>query len=398
VAKDKSGNEAKAWVTITVSDTLAPAIAAVEDVEIETELCDTVVAIDYPEIVVDDNCDIEPELIAGLGAGAMFPVGITTETWVATDAAGNADTLSFDVIVTAGNDLPTLDSIADITADEDAEPVVIELDGISYGEDCKEQDLTISAGSLDATLVDSITVTYVTGDSTGTIEIALAPNMNGTTEITVTVEDEGGAEVSQTFMLTVAPVNDAPFVVMPVPDQTVYASYVLEIPVSSVLGELFNDVDDDELEVSVMVEGADSLPAWATMLGDTLVCEPMIADTGCVNIVVMATDTSGATASDTFEVCVDGYPTAVGGFDMENLEVQMYPNPTNGRVNIEISSGLHDIDLSVMDMTGRVVMQKQYSALEKVVFDMSGKVAGMYFVHMNIDGERIIKKLIVDNK
>ena len=43
-------------------------------------------------------------------------------------------------------------------------------------------------------------------------------------------------------------------------------------------------------------------------------------------------------------------------------------------------------------------MQKQYSSLERVVFDMSGKVAGMYFVNMNIDGERIVKKLVVDNK
>ena len=293
--------------------------------------------------------------------------------------------------------MPTLDSIADVTVDED-EAVTVDLAGISYGEDCEEQDLTVSAGSLDATLVDDITVNYITGDSTGTIEIMLAPDMSGTTEITVAVTDEGGAQVSQTFVLTVNPVNDAPVVVFPVPDQTVHASFVLEVPVSSVLGELFDDVDDDELEISIMVEGADTLPAWATMSGDTLICEPMIADTGCVNIVVMATDTSGATAADTFEVCVDGYPTAIGDIGLESFEVEMYPNPTNGQVNIDISSGIHNIDLAVIDITGRVVLQKQYSALERVVFDMSGKVAGMYFVNMNIDGERIVKKLIVDNK
>jgi hypothetical protein len=63
-----------------------------------------------------------------------------------------------------------------------------------------------------------------------------------------------------------------------------------------------------------------------------------------------------------------------------------------------MSSGIHNIDLAVIDITGRVVMQKQYTAMERVAFDMSGKVAGMYFLHMNIDGEQIIKKLIVDNK
>ncbi len=397
VAKDRSGNEAKDWVTITVSDTLAPVIAAIEDVEVETELCDTAAAIDYPEIIVEDNCDFAISLIAGLGANGIFPVGITTETWVATDAAGNSDTLSFDVIVAAGNDLPTLDSIADVTVDED-EAVTVDLAGISYGEDCEEQVLTVSAESLDATLVDDILINYNSGDSTGTIEIVLTPDMNGTTEITVLIEDEGGAQVLQTFILTVNPVNDAPYLITPIPDQTIHASHVLKVPVSSVVGVIFDDIDDDELSIEIVEEGTTSLPAWATMSGDTLVCEPMIENTGYYNIVVMAIDTSGATATDTFEIFVDGYPVGVGDININSFEVQMYPNPTNGQVYIDISSGIHNIDIAVIDITGRVVLQKQYPALERVVFDMSGKVAGMYFVNMNIDGERIIKKLIVDNK
>lgn len=45
--------------------------------------------------------------IAGLGSGAQFPVGTTTETWVATDGAGNADTCSFTVTVNDTED-PTI--------------------------------------------------------------------------------------------------------------------------------------------------------------------------------------------------------------------------------------------------------------------------------------------------
>jgi hypothetical protein len=297
-----------------------------------------------------------------------------------------------------GNDLPTLDSIADVAVDEDSDVVLVKLTGITYGEDCSKQKLTLTSGILDTTLVNSLTVDYISGDSTGTIKIVLAPEMSGTTEIMVTVNDEGGAQVSQTFMLTVNPVNDAPFVVTPIPDQTVHASYVLEIPVSSVLGVLFDDVDDDELEVTVMVEGTDTLPVWAALSGDTLLCEPTIADTGCVNIVVMATDTSGTTATDTFEICVDGYPVSVDDLNANLPEVQMYPNPASGEVNISFSSGIHTIDLNVIDITGRVVLQKQYPALGHVVFDMSGKVSGMYFVHINIDGRHLVKKLVIDRK
>ena len=194
------------------------------------------------------------------------------------------------------------------------------------------------------------------------------------------------------------PINDAPYLITPIPDQTIHASHVLKVPVSSVVGVIFDDIDDDELSIEIMEEGTTSLPAWATMSGDTLVCEPMIENTGYYNIVVMATDTSGATAADTFEIYVDGYPTAIGEIGMEVFEVQLYPNPTKGNVVIDISSGIHEVELSVMNITGKLVMNQQYSGVEKVAFDMSDKQPGMYFVRMNIDGFKITKKLIIVNQ
>ena len=217
-------------------------------------------------------------------------------------------------------------------------------------------------------------------------------------EIVVTVEDEEGGITTDTFMVTVTPVNDAPFLVHAIADQTVNADHVLKVPVSYVLGEMFDDIDDEMLTVEVVAEGTDSLPTWAMMTGDTLVFEPLIADTGCVNIVVIATDAGGLSVSDTFEICADGFPVSIGELGINKFEVQMYPNPTRGKVNMEFSSGIYNVELSVMDITGKVVLQRKYSASENITFDMSGKVSGMYFVKMNIDGNQIVKKLIVDKK
>ncbi|QGY45235.1 T9SS type A sorting domain-containing protein [Maribellus comscasis] len=324
-------------------------------------------------------------------------LGKDTITLTVGDASGNLSSCTSEVTVLTVNKMPALNSIADVTVDEDS-AVTVDLTGISYGDDCEAQDLVVSVTVSDSAMIDTMGVDYTSGDPEGTLSISPAADMSGSTVVTVTVEDEEGASVSQNFTLTINPVNDAPFLVIPIPDQTIYASYELNIPVSSVLGVIFDDVDDDELEMSVMVEGTDTLPSWATMSADILVCEPMIADTGCVNIVVMATDSSGASASDTFEVCVAGYPTAIGELEAAGPEIQMYPNPTNGQVNLEMSSGIHAVDIAVVDIAGRVVLQKQYSASERIVFDMSGKVAGMYFVNMKIDGERVVKKLIVDNR
>jgi gliding motility-associated-like protein len=55
---------------------------------------------------------------AGLSSGSYFPVGLTTNTFVATDAVGNTSTCSFDVTIT-DNEVPVADvaTLADVTAE-----------------------------------------------------------------------------------------------------------------------------------------------------------------------------------------------------------------------------------------------------------------------------------------
>jgi len=112
------------------------------------------------------------------------------------------------------------------------------------------------------------------------------------------------------------------------------------------LGETFTDIDGDDLDVVVTKEDGNGLPSWATVVGRTVGCAPMIADTGCVTLVITATDPSGATASDTFDVCVNGYPTAIDNL-ANPLEISMYPNPTKGMVTVEFNTtNIYDIDFT----------------------------------------------------
>jgi hypothetical protein len=251
---------------------------------------------------------------------------------------------------------------------------------------------------IDSVLVDSVFVLYSPEDSTATINYSIVPDVFGDTTLYITVTDNFGGVTKEPFRLTINPVNDAPYLVTPVPDQVIYAENVQKIPVGTKPGEIFDDIDDEELVLSVMIEGTDSLPQWAVLENGELVLQPLITDVGCVNMVVVASDTSGATATDTFEVCVEGYPTPIGGVDKETLEVQMYPNPTNGRVSVDIGSGIHTIELSVADITGKMVLNQQYRASGKITFNMSDKVPGMYFVNINIDGALFVKKLVVAGK
>ncbi len=398
--KDQLGSTVQCVSDVTVSDKMAPVFELIRDVEVQLSAGECETTIDYPEINVRDNCSsIELEQLQGLGSDGTFPVGVTTEIWRGTDRYGNNDIISFDVIVTAGNSVPTIDAVSDLLVDEYTSSVVVPLTGISGGEDCTMQDVEVNASADNSELISSVSVNYEEG-TTGSIELFFTSATDGVSEVTVTVKDSEGAVTTERFQVTVDGSNHAPFVVDTIPNQVVNASYELKVLISSELGVLFDDIDDSSLELEVMEEGADILPSWAVYENDTLYCTPMIEDMGCSNIVVTAIDGEGATVSDTFQICVEGYPLAIGDLDDGGLlNVELYPNPTQGEAVVHInSSEIEDIEIAVMDISGRMVMRKQYSGEQTIRIDMSGKVSGMYFIRLTLDGKQVIKKLILDKK
>ena len=396
---DPSGNFSVCHAFVTVTDDLFPAIDPVTDVEIMVApgICST--AVDYPVITVNDNCGSALVQTAGLGPNGVFPLGVTSETWIATNNGVDTAEVSFTVTVTTTNAPPTLDPVGDVEFDEDTPPLNIALAGISDGGDCVAQDVTVSAVSTNPALITGLTVNYTSGNTNASLDVTVAPDMNGQSEITVTVEDSEGASTVEILELTVHPVNDPPFLINQIPDQIINAPYVLKLPISQVQGVIFGDIDDETLSFAVALEGGAPLPAWATITGDTLVCSPLLADTGCINVVVRATDPSGASASDIFVVCVDNYLVGIGHLGEGVFEVKMYPNPTEGLVNLDINTQQgFDTEISVMNIVGEEIFRRLYKAAEQTRFDLSGHVSGMYMVNIKIEGRRVVKKLILDRK
>ncbi|SHJ40722.1 Por secretion system C-terminal sorting domain-containing protein [Tangfeifania diversioriginum] len=392
---DPSKNQSSCTSVVTVHDTISPTVETISDIEVEVEtgICET--EIKYPEITATDNCNLTLVQTEGIGPDGLFPVGTTTEAWLATDDAGNSTTLSFNVIITSTNDLPSINPIPDVLVTEDTEVLTVDLHGISYGNDCEKQTVTLTTENTNPDLITSVDVNYPNTD-TGSLILNIAPGKSGQSEITVTVTDSKGASVSETFTVVVEEVNHAPVLVNPVADQSVAASYGLKIPLSAVPGEYFDDPDGNPLTITAMFEGEEVLPAWVEFAGDTLYATPMIADTGCYAVVVEAFD-GELTATDTFQVCVEGYPTSIDNIGAGKFEVNLYPNPTQGMVNVDIeSSTARDIELTVLDITGKQVLHRQFNAAERITFDMSGNVSGMYLVKLNISGNQVIRKLILN--
>ncbi len=123
----------------------------------------------------------------------------------------------------------------------------------------------------------------------------------GSTEITVTVEDEHGASASTTFMMTVIQPNRAP-VIRPIADQErVVGSGAPPVAVKA------RDPDGDALQYRAEVDRPDIAGVMPSQLqnykdGSGLTIEPLAA--GSTRVTVTVEDAHGASASTTFTLTV----------------------------------------------------------------------------------------------
>src|SRR5207253_2550680 len=135
-AKDAAGNISNATQTVDVVDTTAPKITSPKDIKVEaTSLTDNTVSLGNAT-----TTDVEQVTITN-DAPKLFPLGMTTVTWTAKDAAGNIS-----------NATQTVD-VVDTTAPKITSPKDIKVEATSL------TDNTVSLGNATATDVEQVTIT-----------------------------------------------------------------------------------------------------------------------------------------------------------------------------------------------------------------------------------------------
>ncbi len=119
--------------------------------------------------------------------------------------------------------------------------------------------------------------------------------------------DDGLKADTQSFVITVHNVNDAPFVNNTLVDQYIAADsfFVYTYP-----ADLFVDIDPgDQLSYSATLTDGTELPSWLTFDPQihSFYGQPSISDTGVYPIKITATDLSGASAETQFTIYVLNY-------------------------------------------------------------------------------------------
>jgi len=267
-------------------------------------------------------------------------------------AQNNTATRTFTVTVNAVNDVPTLNSIANVTVNEDAGPQTVSLSGITSGAANENQTLTVTASSSNTGLIPNPTVTYTSPNTTGSLSFTPKPDANGSATVTVTVNDGQSANnlITRTFTVTVNAVNDAP-TLSHIANQTINengATAALPFTVSDV------ETPAGNLSVSGSSSNPSLVPPGNIVFGGsganrTVTVTPATTVFGTATITIQVSDGSGGAASDSFTLNVTGVNQAPTLDPVANLTINEDAGPQT--VNLTgISSGAAN-ELQVLTVT-----------------------------------------------
>ena len=224
--------------------------------------------------------------------------GVTTITVTVSEGLATTSD-SFELTVHAVNDRPTVSDIANQTIAEDTATRTIPF---SIGDvETEAGDLTVTVTSSNGTLVPNGSIVLGGSGASRTLVVMPAANQNGTTTITVQISD-GSATASDSFALTVNPVNDPP-TLADISNQSTDEDVPLTLPLNVV------DVDTANLTVTATSSNTTLVPATGLVLSGTganrsLKITPAANRFGTTTITVQVNDGS-ASVTDTFLLTVN---------------------------------------------------------------------------------------------
>jgi hypothetical protein len=202
--------------------------------------------------------------------------------------------------VASVNDAPTITAIPDTTlapADSTTGPLPLIIDDI----DTPVDSLVLTATTSDSTIVPPSGLALEGSDTSRTVTVTPAPNVDGTSTIVVAVND-GEASASTSFAVTATAISNAPPVVeTPIPDDTLLAPGP-PLRLLNLEGSIFEDPDGTGLSFAASTDA----PSVVQVLGQSpaaVLLKPQAP--GTAQVTLTATDALGATVRDTFAVAVE---------------------------------------------------------------------------------------------
>jgi hypothetical protein len=263
IVTDANGNASIATATVLVKDIIAPTITAPSNISvIATSSLGAIVNYTAPVGTDNTNC-VTTTRTAGLPSGSRFPIGTTTVTYTATDAAGNSTPATFTV---------TVSGLA---------PVIVIPQNSSVNTDLNSCGAVVHFAATETTAIPASVITYKENGNAIASGATLAPGLH---TITATATNAVGTSIG-TFTITVTD-NQFPAITAP-----------------SNISLLATDASGAVATYTVPV-GTDNCSVTTSMIAG--LASGSTFPIGTTTVTYRATDASGNSTDASFTVTVTG--------------------------------------------------------------------------------------------
>ncbi|TAK99169.1 MAG: DUF5011 domain-containing protein, partial [Verrucomicrobia bacterium] len=198
-ATDASGNASSVSRTVVVQDTIAPAITMIGNATVTNECHSAFVD---PGATVSDACDTAVALSTNSNVNANSP-GSYTITYSATDASGNASSVSRTVVV-QDTIAPAITMIGNATVTNECHSAFVDP-GATVSDACDISVALSTNSNVNANSPGSYTITYSATDASGNassvsrtvvVQDTIAPTITCSPNITVFTTNVAGTAVT----------------------------------------------------------------------------------------------------------------------------------------------------------------------------------------------------------
>ncbi|MCD6557187.1 MAG: immunoglobulin domain-containing protein, partial [Bacteroidales bacterium] len=152
----------------------------------------------------------------------------------------------------------------------------------------------------------------------------------------------------------------------------------------------------DNITFSVVAEGSNLSYQWqfnsADITGETAdlytINNVQVSDAGNYDVVV-----SGDCGNVTSDIAVLTVASSVE--DLAAFGINIYPNPSDGTFRIEIKNKEKTADVSISDMTGKLIYSNKLNTSEDHIIKLNYVSKGVYFIKINLGDKSVVSKLII---
>jgi putative lipoic acid-binding regulatory protein len=286
------------------------------------------------------------------------------------------------VIINAYIDEPPyiVNPVQDVVFNEFPQTIQVNLNGVATDPDDPDDQITYS-------VISNSNSTALMAQVTNKILYLFRQNENqATAELLLRATSDGQYVDFNVHVIINAVIDEPPYIINPVQDVE-FDDFPQTFEIN--LDGVATDPDDpDENIIYSIISNPFPEDVSATMNGKTLVLTREANNDADFSIVMRAI--SDGQYVD-FEVHIVMY--IIEGVNESHKVVQVYPNPTNGMITIDLVEK-QGFEYTIYDLVGQSVLSGQ-SHDDSAQIDLSSCHQGIYFVVISWDGNRLIQKVIV---